>query len=237
MRAFAFLIPVAALVACSGAPQAAAESNGDTPRTLTVSGSGETSAAPDMAVVTIGVVTQAKTAADALRENSANMKTTMAKLKRLGVAEKDIQTSGLSVNPRYEYDQNRTTQKIVGFTASNTLTLKLRDLTVAGAIIDEAVQSGANRLGGVAFGFADPKPLMDEARIKAVADARARAALYAKAADVRLGRILSIQDGYASAPSPKRVRAGFAMDAVESVPIASGEETVSASVSIVYEIE
>lgn len=231
------LAPAAAAMFAAGliAPQAMAADNAAA-RTIVVTGEGEASAAPDMAVISIGVQTEAQTAGEALRQNSADMKATIDKLKKLGVADRDIQTSGLSVNPRYNYENNRQNPEVIGFTASNNVTVRLRDISKAGSIIDKAVQSGANSLGGVTFSFSDPAPLMDDARRDAVAKAKAKAKLLTDAAGVRLGKLINIQEGYAAAPQPKM----YAMRteaASADVPMEAGESSVSVSVSLTYEIE
>lgn len=237
MRTLAFLIPVFALAACDGANQAVAQVEQKTARTMTVSGLGEVSARPDMAVISIGVEALGANASDALGKNSAEMNATVAKLKELGITDKDMQTANLSIYPRYDNPKDRSAPQIIGFAASNTLNVKLRDLSKAGELIDAVVQSGANRLGGISFGFADAKPLLDKARVEAVTDASEKATLYAKASGVRLGSILSIQDGYASAPSPQPIMMRARMSEASAPPIAAGEATVSASITIVYEIQ
>ncbi len=236
MRAF-FYSAVAALAASCAAPQASAEP-APAPRTISVTGQGEALAAPDMAIVTIGVQIDGATAAEALRANSAAMTATIDKLKSMDIEARDIQTSGLNVNPRYNYERNRSEPEVIGFRASNSVRVRLRDLDKAGAVIDEAVSSGANSLGGISFTFADPQPLQDEARRDAVADAMARAALLADAAGVKLGPILRIQDGYVAAPqndtivvTARRAEADFA------APIEAGESAIRANVTLIYEIE
>lgn len=232
------LLPVVALffVGCA-APQASAADSTAPVRTITVTGEGRASAAPDMAVITIGVRSEAETAAAALRQNSADMSAAIKKLKDGGVADRDIQTSGLSVSPRYNYEKNRAKPEILGFTASNSVIVRLRDLSKAGGVIDSAVQSGANSLGGVSFAFSEPKPLYEDARRDAVADAKAKATLLTDAAGVRLGRLLTIQDGYSAAPRPQPYMARMEMAADSSVPMEAGESSVTASVSLIYEIE
>ncbi|NNE41512.1 MAG: SIMPL domain-containing protein [Marinicaulis sp.] len=232
-------LPVAAFIisACTAAPAVHAHEEQAFMRTITVSGEGRAAAAPDMAVISIGVQNEGKTASEALRANSDAMRATIKKLKDLDVADKDIQTSGLSVNPRYDYQKNRSNPPIVGYTASNTVTVRLRDLDDAGAVIDQAVQSGANNLGGISFTFAEPKPLYEKARKDAVKDAKAKAELLTDAAGVKLGRLVTIQDGYAQAPSPRPMMARMEASADSSVPIAAGESVVTATVNMVYEIE
>ena len=228
------IAPAALAAGCAAPAAVAADAEA---RTITVNGEGKASAAPDMAVLTIGVQTEAPTAAAALRQNSTDMSATIDKLKELGVENRDIQTSGLSVNPRYNYEKNRSKPEVVGFTASNNVTVRLRDLKNAGAVIDQAVQSGANNLGGVSFAFSDPKPLLDEARKNAVADAKSKATLLTEAAGVRLGKLITIQEGYASAPQPKMYAARMEMASDAAAPMEAGESSVSVSVSLVYEIQ
>lgn len=237
MQIMKALLPAAIVLtaACSGVPQAVAQNN-ETSRTITVNGEGRATAVPDMAVVSIGVQSEAKTAAEALRQNSAEMRATIETLKELDVEDRDIQTSGLSVNPVYDYQRDRSNPPIIGYTAANTVTVRLRNLDNAGAVIDQAVQSGANRLGGVSFTFATPEPLYEEARRDAVAEAQAMAALLTDAAGVQLGKLMSIQGGYVSAPGPRPMMARMeAADA--SVPMQAGEASITANVTLVYEID
>jgi uncharacterized protein len=238
MRIRHVLFPAIAIIltACTATPQAAAQNEAPF-RTITVNGEGAAIAAPDMAIVSIGVRTDAKTAAAALRQNSGKMAATIKKLKDLDIADRDLQTSGLSVSPRYDYGSNRSTPNIIGFTAANTLTVKLRDLDNAGAVIDQAVQAGANSLGGIQFTFADPKPLRQAARKDAVKSAQEKAKLYADSAGVSLGRVMTIQDGYTSAPSPQPVMARMSAEQDASVPLQAGESSINATVTIVYAIE
>lgn len=236
---FRFFYPALALVitACSGAPDAIAQSAATQTRTLTVTGAGEASATPDMAVISIGVQTEGPNAAAALRSNSSRMRAMIDQLKELDVADRDIQTSGLSINPRYDYDSDQGVPRLIGFTASNTVTARLRDLDKAGDVLDKAVQSGANTLNNIAFTFSDPQPLYDTARNNAVEKARAQAELLSQAAGVRLGPILSIQDGFVSIPSPRPMMARMEAAFDQSVPLARGESTITANVTIVYEIQ
>ncbi|NWG70186.1 MAG: SIMPL domain-containing protein [Parvularculaceae bacterium] len=234
------IAPAAAVIAaCSAAPVAMADAPGAAAsRTIVVNGLGEAAGAPDMAVLSVGVDAQAPTAAQALKENSAKMNATIAKLKARGVADKDMQTQNLSISPLYKYDApGSAPPRIIGYQATNTLSVKLRDLAAAGSVIDDAVAKGANNLGGIAFTFADPRPLMDKARTAAVEDARRKAELLAKAAGVGLGPVLQITDGYAAAPAPvPMLRMEAAAADAKSTPIAAGESTISATVTIVYEI-
>lgn len=230
-------LAVAGLAACSAAPSASAEDSRMAPRTLVVTGTGEAAAAPDMALLSIGVDTQAPTAAAALKDNATRMNATIARLKSRGVAEKDMQTSNLSVSPQYKYDNNGAPPKVIGYQASNMLNLKLRDLSTAGSVIDEAVGDGANNVGGLSFIFADDTPLQDKARAAAVEDAKSKAEVLAKSAGVSLGPVLQIQDGYVAGPGPIPVYGVRAMAAeAKSTPVSVGESSITANVTLIYEI-
>jgi uncharacterized protein YggE len=229
MRAFS-LFATMALVTF---PALAAETP---PATISVMGEGRVEAAPDMATVALGVQTDADTAAAAMAENSTKLAAVIEGLKAAGIEPRDIQTSGLSLGPRYDYGkQDGTPPTVVGYTASNMVTVRVRALDTVGTVLDGVVSGGANTLNGLSFGLADDRPLMDEARTEAVADAAAKATLYAKAAGVTLGRVMTIAEagGYAP-PRPLAMEAGFAKAA--DVPVAPGELAVTASVSVVYEI-
>jgi hypothetical protein len=234
-----YALPFVLLSAC-GAPGATAQQLTTAPvfapRTLTVSGLGEASGRPDMAILSIGVETRAPTAAEALKQNAAKMRATLDRLKKRGVAEKDMQTQNLSVNAVYDYETRPGSPRIVGYQAANMLAVKLRDLDKAGAIVDEAVGDGANSLGGFSLTFADPDPVMNRARADAIADARGKAELYAKAAGVSLGPILQITDSIFFTPPPvPYMERAMAADA-KATPVVPGETTLSANVTLVYEI-
>ena len=199
---------------------------------INVTGTGTVEAAPDIASLTIGVTTQGETAVAALAANSAAMEAVMARLTAAGVEARDMQTSNLSVNPNWTgYDSSAPT--ISGYVAANLLTVTIRDLAGLGPVLDAAVQDGANTLNGLSFGFADPGPLLDEARKEAVADARARAELLATAAGVKLGRVLSISEGTPEGGPMPMFKAELA---AAPVPVAAGAMDVAASVTIFYEI-
>lgn len=198
--------------------------------TISVTGEGVVEVAPDLATVMIGVTTQGETAAAALAANSAAVDGVMVQLTASGIAPRDLQTSNLSVNPNWTgYDSSSPT--ISGYVATNMLTVRIRELDSLGTVLDAAVTDGANTLNGVTFGLADPTPAMNEARKKAVADARARAELLAGAAGVTLGKIVSItESGGAASPMPM-----FRAEA-SAVPVAEGELGLTAMVTVVYEI-
>jgi uncharacterized protein YggE len=229
MKPLAVLLLASALAVPAGAAD-------PTPRTLTVTGTGQVKAAPDEANFSTGVVAQGPTAREALAANSKAMAAVIASLKRQGVPDKAIQTANLSLNPHYAPCKPDVAcpQKITGYEVSNTLTVTTA-FEKAGVVLDALVASGANQIGGIAFAIHDPKPLLTAARAEAVKDAIEKASVYAKAAGVSLGPILSISEGGSSAP-PQPMFKAYAMRA-EAVPLAAGEQTVSADVSITWSIQ
>lgn len=202
---------------------------------ITVTGQGSVEAVPDMATISIGVTTEAKTSADALSGNSAAVAKVLAQVKAAGIEPRDIQTSGLSLSPVWSKSDSSAdvSRKIVGFAVDNQITVRVRALDGLGDILDVVVQNGANRFHGLSFGVQTPRPMEDEARQMAVADAMKKAKLYAGAAGVSLGNILEINENGASGYRPVAAR-GVMMS--ESVPIAEGEISISASVTMVFEI-
>ncbi len=202
-------------------------------RTIAMTGHGETRGAPDMAQVTAGVSTMAPTAAQALSANSSHMKGVFAALVKLGVPEKNIQTSNFFVSPQYSNGDNNTPRRLTGYQVNNDVTVRLEDVGKLGGALDALVAAGANRINGVSFSIQNSAPLLEKARADAVADARARAETYAKAAGVTLGPILSISEGGAEAPP----RPMFRVAAIQAeTRIAPGEQSVTADVTMVWEI-
>lgn len=215
-----------------------AQADGPPLRTMTVSGQGEVRAIPDEAQLSAGVVTQARKAADALAANSRAMNAVFDALKRLGIPDKSIQTSDFSVTAQYQTDQHgNTTQKITGYEVSNNVAVTVDDLKILGPAIDALVSSGANAMGNIAFTIRDPKPLLTQARAEAVKDALQRANTYAGAASVTLGPITSIGENGEEAPRPM-MRKMMAMSAANdsATPVAAGEDSITAGVSITFEL-
>jgi len=204
------------------------------PRLLTVSGEGEVKAKPDQATLSAGVVTEAKTAAAALAANSVAMKAVFDTVKRLGIPERAIRSSEISVQPQYPSD-SRAPGRTTGYQASNSVTVTVEDLYKLGPALDALVSSGANSLGDIAFGLRDPKPLEAQARAGAVRDATQKAQAMARAAGVSLGAIVSINEGEANQPMPLMRRAA-PMALREAPPVAGGENTISATVTMSWEI-
>jgi len=211
----------------------------DFPAAISVTGEATISAPPDVAQIDAGVASDAKTAREASEANNAAMGKVLAALKSSGIDDKDYQTARLSLQPQYAnrpgYSGSAPTA-IVGYRASNRVTIKLRDVAKVASVIDSLVAAGANDIGNINFSVSQASKLLDEARDKAVADARRKAEIYARAAGVTLGAPLSIVEG--GAPPVPVFRAKMAAPmAAAPVPIAQGEETLSVSVSVTWAIK
>jgi uncharacterized protein YggE len=218
--AAALLLPAAAL----------AEANG----TLTVTGAATVTAVPNQATLSLGVTTTGATAAEAMAANNDAASAVIARLIAAKVADRDMQTTGLSLNPNWVMSASGTAQDIQGYIASSLLTVRIADLDMAGPVLDAAIADGANTLNGLSFGLADPRPLEDEARKAAVADALARAQVLAMAAGETLGPIVSIfEGGGGQQPMPML----FKSAGDSGVPLAAGEVGVSAEVTIVWQLK
>ena len=202
---------------------------------LSVSSRAEARKAPDIATFSAGVVTQAADGNAALRQNAEQMNRVLAAIKAAGVADKDVQTSGISLNPQYRYEENQP-PRITGYQASNTVNVKLREVAKMGKVLDALVASGANQVNGPSFGIDDPEPLYDRARLDALKAARARAETYAGALGVRVRRIVSISEGGAAMPSPMPRMAMMQAEAYDSTPVAAGESSVSVNLDVVFEL-
>jgi hypothetical protein len=205
------------------------------PRTISTSGHGEVRAVPDMAEVRAGVTITAPTAAQALAANSSRMQSVFVALRKMGVPEKNIQTTNFFVSPQYSNGEGNTARRLTGYQVSNDVTVRLEDIGKVGSALDALVAAGANQMNGISFSIQNPGPVLEKARAEAVADARTRAETYAKAAGVNLGTILSISEGGGEAPRPVMYRMAAAM-AAPPTPVAAGEQTVSADVAMVWEI-
>lgn len=203
------------------------------PPSISVTGEATISAAPDLAQIEGGVTNEAKTAREASEANNKAMGLVLLALKSADIPEKDYQTSQLSLQPQYAPNKNGPSP-IAGFRASNRVTVTVRDVAKVGSVIDTLVTNGANDIGGISFMVAQPSKLLDEARPKAIADARRKAEIYAQAAGVTLGAPLSISEENSPGPvTYRKMSAGLASPA----PVAPGEETLRISVSVAYEIK
>jgi uncharacterized protein YggE len=205
--------------------------------TLDIVARGETRRVPDVATVTAGVVSQAADAAGAVRDNAARMSRVLAALKRAGVADRDVQTANLSLAPQYRYTQNEA-PVITGYQASNNVTIRFRDIGKAGTILDALVATGANQINGPDLMIDDPAAALDEARVDAMAKAKARAELYARATGLRIKRILSITEaGDMPRPVPVMMRAAAAPPEYADSKVMAGEQSVGVTVSVRYELQ
>jgi uncharacterized protein YggE len=201
-----------------------------TEKLVTVTGEATVAVAPDTAMIRIGVTSQDKTAREAGEANAKQMTAVLAAIKDAGIADRDIQTSRLSLQP--QYDPNKAgTARLTGFQATNQVTVRIRDIDKLPAVLDRAIAAGANEMSGIEFVVSEQSKLLDQARDDAIADARRKAELYAKAAGVKLGRVISItEEGSAPTPRPMQaMRAG-------AVPVAPGEQTLRAVVTVSYEL-
>jgi uncharacterized protein YggE len=235
------MMPIRARLSCVAAFSAyallaaPALAESDFPPAISVSGQGTVSVPPDLAHIDAGVASDAKTAREASQANNAAMAKVLAALKGAGIDDKDYRTSRLSLEPQYAPNRAGPTP-IVGYRASNRVTITLRDVTKVAGVIDTLVAAGANDVGNVFFSVSQASKLLDDAREKAVADARRKAEIYAKAAGVTLGAPLSIAEEGSAMPvfRPKVVAAA---PASLPTPVAQGEETLSVSVNVVWAIK
>lgn len=209
---------------------------------LTVSADGRSNRVPDLAVFSAGVTTQGATAGEAMSANAAAMTRVIAALKKAGVAEKDIQTSSIQLNPVYgrpvvdPNGQMAQEPRIVGYQALNLVTIRARDIKNFGKVLDALVASGANQISGPSFQMADATGAMDEARVNAIKAARSRGELYARAAGLRVVRIVSISEGGYNPPQPKYAMMEARSADAASTPIQAGEVEAQVSVTVQFEL-
>lgn len=201
---------------------------------ITVTGEGSMQAAPDMATVTLGVTSNAATASEAMSANSKASATVIARLKAVGIASEDLQTSNLSLNPNWSNSSLSGASEVSSYVASNFLTVRVRDLPTLGGVLDAAITDGANTLNGVSFGIMEPRPLQDEARKAAVMDARARAELLAEAAGGKLGPVIEMSEQQVFDAQPAMYRSDKMAGAV---PVEAGQMDIKAAVTITFEMQ
>lgn len=236
------LVPVLSVLMVLSAPALAqvegtAESK---TTTLDISAEAQVKADPDMATISAGVVTNAATAEAAMKENSEKMNAIFAALKKAGIADKDRQTSGLTINPQYHYEKNKSPQ-ITGYQANNSLNVTLRDMKNIGPVLDSLIAQGANNISGPNFSVEEPEELLNKGRKQAVEKARKRAEVYAAATGLKIGKIRSISEhsniGYPQPVFYARAEMAKAADGMAaSTPVASGQVNMSVTVNISYEL-
>ena len=219
------LLPGLLLLAlAASSPALAAE------RLVTVTGEATISVAPDTSIIRIGVTSQGKTAREASEANAKQMTSVLAAIKSAGIADKDVQTSRLSLQP--QYDPNKAgAAHLTGFQVTNQVTVKIHDINNLPGVLDRAIAAGANEMSGIEFVVSEQSKLLDEARDEAIADAHRKAEIYAHAAGAKVGHVVAIAEGSSPAPpiAMQALRAG-------SVPVAPGEQTLRAQVTVSYEL-
>jgi uncharacterized protein len=205
------------------------------PPAISVTGEANVSVAPDQAQIDGGVTSDAKTAREASEANNAAMGKVLLALKSAGIEGKDYQTSRLSLQPQFATPSKASERPgIVSFRASNRVTVRIRDVTKVANVIDALVTAGANEIGGINFTVTQAAKHLDEAREKAIADARRKAEIYAKAAGVTLGEPISISEEGAPVPM---FRGKMAAPMAAGAPVAQGEETLSVTVHVSWALK
>jgi uncharacterized protein len=248
----ALIALAAAAVASMGALPGVAEAHDLSPgpvvaagnTLLTLSAEGRSNRKPDLAQFTAGVTSMGKNAGEALAANSADMNKVIAALKRAGIADRDIQTSNLNLNPVYQPQRQLPNgmmepaqPTIIGYQVNNQVNVRQRNLAEFGRVIDTLVSAGANQVNGPSFQMDNPDAATDEARTEAMTKARARANLYAKAAGLRVVRILSISESGGYIPQPQAMYSrAMAMESAAPTPVAAGEVTMQANVTVLFEL-
>jgi uncharacterized protein YggE len=204
---------------------------------LDVTATGEVTRVPDIAIISAGVVSRSGTATGALQNAANRMAKVLAALKGAGVAERDIQTSSVSLNPEYRYPQNESPQ-LTGYTATNQLTIRFRDIAASGKILDALVSQGANQINGPSLTIDKPEAALDEARANAVAIGRARAEAYAHSLGLRVARIVAVSEsgGYAVPPPAPPMVAMARMEA-QSTRIEPGEQKLQVTLAMTFELQ
>lgn len=236
-RAGLFSAALATLLASGLAMTASAQSSqtANDGTLLSISADAQATRVPDIATLSSGVVTQATDANTALRSNADQMTKVMAAIKAAGIAERDVQTTGISIYPQYRYAENQP-PAITGYQASNTVNVKVRDISRLGKVLDALVASGSNQINGPSFEIDEPEAAYDEARRNALKKAQARAEMYASALGLRVRRIVSISEGGGyNPPGPIPMMKMAAMEARDT-PVSPGETSLTASVNVVFEL-
>ncbi len=244
------LIAVTAMAGCATAPMAMAQtpptygpnmhmppmSSIQPETTITLTGKGSVAHAPDIAIISVGVTVEAKTAAEAMQQQATQMAGVFDAVKAAGIADRDMQTGNISLNPVYEYPNNAR-PRLTGYKASNQITIKVRKLDTLGKTLDAIVKGGGNTINGVSFSIDQPEKFQNDARIAAVKDAAAKAELYAQALGYKVKRVVTIseQDYY---PQPVPMMAMRMQDAggAPETQIAAGEVSLEQTVNVVFEL-
>lgn len=204
---------------------------------LDISATGESSRVPDIAIISAGVYTRQSTASAAIQDNASRMERVLAALRRAGIAERDIQTSSINLNPEYRYQENQPPQ-LAGYSASNQVSIRFRDIRNTGRILDALVAEGANQINGPSLTIDKPEEALDEARAKAIASGRARAEFYARTLGKRVVRLVSVSEGGGNYPVPPPVPMMMEARAQSAdTKIVPGEQKLQVSLSMVFDLQ
>ena len=233
----ALMIGAASLPTAAEAQQAASISQSIAGTRLDINATGEVTRVPDIANITAGVTTRAATAGSALQQAATRMARVRAALKRAGIEDRDLQTSNISLSPEYKYADNQA-PRIVGYSASNQLSVRFRDIARAGAILDVLVAEGANSLSGPTLSVDRPEAALDEARAKAVASGRARAELYARSMGLRVARTVAVTEtgSYTPAPPPMPMMMEARAQAADT-KVDPGEQKLQVNLTMTFELQ
>jgi uncharacterized protein YggE len=239
MRTF----PVALALIAAAFPAAASAQTSEvqlppiTGTRLDINATGEVTRVPDVAVISAGVVTRAATAGSAIQDNSARMERVIAALKAAGVADRDVQTSSINLNPEYRYGENQP-PKLVGYSVSNTVSIRFRDIRNSGKILDALVTEGANQINGPTLTIDKPESALDEARMNAIANGKARAELYARTLGKRVARVVSVSESASSYPVPPPMPVMMEARAqAADTKIVPGDQKLQVSVAMVFDLQ
>ena len=232
----ALMLGAAALPASAQAQQATINQTIAGTR-LDISASGEVTRVPDVAIISAGVATRSSTASGAIQEAADRMSRVLAALKRAGVEDRDIQTSTISLNPEYRYDNNQP-PKLVGYSASNQLNVRFRDIRNSGKILDALVGEGANQINGPNLTIDKPEAALDEARARAAAIGRARADLYARSLGLRVVRLVAVSESSGSYPVPPPMPVMERVVAMGAdTKIVPGEQKLQVTLAMTFELQ
>ncbi len=236
----AFATAALLLVSAGSAAPALAHEDHEQPRTISITAEGVVETAPDIVEITAGVVSEAKSAKEALQANTESMTKVVAAMKEEGIAARDLQTTDFSVQPVYEThhepENGRTTRTLTGYEVVNQVHLTVHEIGKLGAILDKLVSLGANKIDDISFGLDDPAEQKDEARKKAMKAAIAKAELYAEAAGAKLGKVMSISENDYT-PMPKRSAMRMEVMDAAPVPIEGGTTATSIQLNVTWELE
>ena len=231
---------LAVLIGLAGASRTTAQAVVPGPAvatTLSLAAEGEARVVPDMATLSLATQTTAPSASDAMAANAQAMSRVLAALRGAGIAERDLRTSSLNLSPQEVYEQGKP-PRLIGYQASNRLTVTVRDLAALGSIIDAGAGAGATTIGGVSFGFTDPASAQNSARLAAVKALEDKASLYAQAVGYHIVRLVSLSEGAGEDPglAVPRVQIRMAAKAAQPTPVEAGETTVRIAVTGVFEL-